>query len=171
MIALRCELGLSTQLRPIHGKKQHFESLFVTSPRLLSIGTRTLGSIRVKAIGEVPLLSPCCHELHLIYFVEFIKFHYLPPARANGLDVLIAGHSHLYQRGAKDGVNYFIIGGGGGVLENERVKDYGIYSKSIVDYHRVIVDLEGCELYWNAFNERDELIDSVILTSHCQEKN
>lgn len=90
---------------------------------------------------------------------------YIPEARSQRVDVVIGGHSHLYQRGASNGVHYFIIGGGGGDLEDTRVKDYRLYSKTSLEHHHVVLELTGCEFKWQVTNIRNEMIDEVILTS------
>jgi len=65
-----------------------------------------------------------------------------------------------------------IIGGGGGNLEDQRVENYGFYSKTIIDHHFIIMDIlsEGCFLSWKVYNMKEELIDSFsVLSSSCKE--
>lgn len=51
----------------------------------------------------------------------FVRRKYVPLFEAMGVDLVIGGHSHIYQRGALNGVHYLVVGGGGAALEDIRV--------------------------------------------------
>jgi hypothetical protein len=52
---------------------------------------------------------------------EGIRRHWVPLFERHHVDLVISGHSHIYQRGMLNKVMYTIIGGGGGALETEQV--------------------------------------------------
>ena len=49
---------------------------------------------------------------------EVARKQYLPLLRKYGVNLLLAGHDHLYQRGNASGLRYFVSGGGGAALYN-----------------------------------------------------
>jgi len=94
-----------------------------------------------------------------------LRDFYLPKAKAANLDIFLGGHSHLYQHGSKEGVHYFIIGGGGGDLETDRVENYGLYYKTILQFHSVIIEMKRCELVLNVYSVGGDEMDEVRFTS------
>jgi len=95
---------------------------------------------------------------------RFVRDKYVPMFEAAGVDLVIAGHSHLYQRGERNGVNYLVVGGGGGDLEATRVEDYHMYAVTKLVHHYGVLRTEaGCALEWRAFDKNDEAIDSLRL--------
>ena len=64
------------------------------------------------------------------------------------VDVVISGHSHVYQRGRKNDVTYIISGGAGAELEdidNYRVANYKFYKVTIGKHHVLKLKVIGTE--------------------------
>eukprot|EP01114_Cavostelium_apophysatum_P000929 TRINITY_DN10807_c0_g1_i1.p1 TRINITY_DN10807_c0_g1~~TRINITY_DN10807_c0_g1_i1.p1 ORF type:complete len:424 (-),score=57.19 TRINITY_DN10807_c0_g1_i1:19-1290(-) len=102
---------------------------------------------------------------------EHVRLKYVPIFEANKVDLVVGGHSHLYQRGEHNGTIYSIVGGAGGNLENERVEDWKVYSVTQLEHHRVKLLLDECSLLWEVLNLKDHQIDSFNLfskTSKCR---
>jgi hypothetical protein len=100
---------------------------------------------------------------------EFIRTRYLPKWEAAGTNVVISGHSHLYQRGKRESVIYTIVGGGGGQLEIDRVEDYKMYSVTQFVHHYVTFTNTNCTLIWKVFDLEGKVIDSFDLP--CNNNN
>lgn len=87
---------------------------------------------------------------------QFIRKRYVPLFELHNVSLVISGHQHNYQRGARHGVTYTVVGGAGGTLEWERVEDYGMYEVTANVHHFVEMELrdEGggreAELRWRA---------------------
>ena len=60
---------------------------------------------------------------------------------------------------------YTIIGGAGGKLDDERVKDWDMFEKVESVHHYVHLQWRHCELEWVAFNLDHAEIDRVTLQS------
>lgn len=82
--------------------------------------------------------------------------------------MVISGHSHIYQRGAKFGVTYIVTGGAGGELESERVAETGVYEDSVTRavHHYGLIDASRCSLQWAVYDAEDSRVfDAITLRS------
>jgi len=90
--------------------------------------------------------------------------------------MVISGHQHNYQRGERDeSMNgtgnkcfYIIAGGGGGILDTEKVHDWGdLYNVTYTKGHfySEIVIYEKV-LEWNVYTSDGNLLDSISIKSH-----
>jgi hypothetical protein len=87
-----------------------------------------------------------------------------------GVDLVVSGHQHNYERGEKNGVMYGIIGGAGGDLDFDRVDDWNMYQKTKIDFHFVTLELgqldsEKWQLQWDMFDIYGKSVDHVTLLS------
>eukprot|EP00944_MAST-04C_sp_MAST-4C-sp1_P012707 g12707.t1 len=67
-----------------------------------------------------------------------VKTKWVPLFEQHKVDVVVSGHSHIYQRGRKNGIVYIVSGGGGASLEDmekNRVADYDFYKVTIGKHH------------------------------------
>ena len=96
---------------------------------------------------------------------EFVRMDWVPLFELYGVDVVISGHTHAYSRGYYHGVLYTIVGGAGGMVDDERVFDWNMFDVTISQHHFVIMEFEKCNLIWKVYNEQKQLIDSITLTS------
>ena len=83
------------------------------------------------------------------------------------IKMVLGGHSHIYQRGMRNGILYIIAGGAGGELEdpvNGRVENYGFYHSTRAIHHYGLLELGHCTARWRAFGlwEGDDVpIDEI----------
>lgn len=96
---------------------------------------------------------------------EFVRKDWVPLFNRHKVDLVINGHTHAYCRGEQHGVTYAIVGGAGGMLDEERIHDWGIFDVTLSEHHYVIMEQKNCELHWTAYNLQKEVIDSTILKS------
>ncbi|KAJ1950200.1 hypothetical protein FBU59_000792 [Linderina macrospora] len=103
---------------------------------------------------------------------EHIRIEYDPMFRKYGVDLVISGHQHNYQRSTvhrgpgyerDDPITYAIVGGAGGRLDLRRVEDYHMYNVTYLDHHFVSLDIESKRLHWVARNIADETVDEFVL--------
>jgi predicted phosphodiesterase len=108
----------------------------------------------------------------------FIKDRYVPLFEQGGVDLVISGHQHNYERGERNGIHYAIIGGAGGDIDFEQVKDWGMYEAKLLDFHFVMMEIRPPEekeekddawtLQWDTFDIKGKKVDSVLITSHAK---
>lgn len=107
----------------------------------------------------------------------FIKDRYVPLFEEGGVDLVISGHQHNYERGERNGIHYAIIGGAGGDIDFDQVKDWGMYEAKLLDFHFVMIEITPPEpgeddnawtLQWDTFDIKGRNVDSVLITSHAK---
>lgn len=82
--------------------------------------------------------------------------------RRFGIDILFAGHDHMYERGRVDGLNYVITAGGGApVYYVKQNLPYSLVTEPTYHYTRIHVDGDRVEL--DAVRIDGSLLDSVQL--------
>lgn len=89
-----------------------------------------------------------------------------------GVDLVVSGHSHIYQRtGVRERPIYAIVGGGGGRLENRksgRVENYkDFYQITLVKFHYVRIKVtrgpSNNYFEWKAVDLEGNTMDSFTL--------
>ncbi|GAA5812685.1 hypothetical protein MFLAVUS_006142 [Mucor flavus] len=100
----------------------------------------------------------------------FVKDRFVPLFEEGGVDVVISGHQHNYERGERKGIHYAIIGGGGGDLDFEQVVDWAMYEAKLLDFHFVLLEfkpptleLNRWTLQWDTFDIKGKKVDSVLI--------
>ncbi|CAG8589079.1 9643_t:CDS:2 [Ambispora gerdemannii] len=94
---------------------------------------------------------------------EFVRLRFVPLFQEFGVDLVISGHQHNYQRGSSNGITYTIIGGAGGELDYQRVEDWHIYDSVQKTYHYVTIEIWDKTLKWVAHNIDGLVIDKFDL--------
>ena len=93
----------------------------------------------------------------------------LPIYEKNGVDMVLNGHIHLYERthpikdgkiDLKDGIVHLTTGGGGGGLENFVPHSSWIKAAGRVDYHTCIFQVDGQSIQLKAFDKDGILFDT-----------
>lgn len=83
---------------------------------------------------------------------------------AGGVELVIAGHYHSYQRGFLDGVTHVVVGGGGSALlvgpDEELWEHMTLWEKA---WHYTVMDVEDGHLVWSTYDLDDVLIDRFEL--------
>ena len=80
------------------------------------------------------------------------------------VDMVFAGHDHIYERSLKSGIYYFVTGGGGAELYSvgKTSNPYRQYSKSA--YHHITVDISGNTATIKARGNDGVSFDGVTIT-------
>jgi hypothetical protein len=87
-----------------------------------------------------------------------------------GVDLVLSGHEHFYERiKPQKGINYFISGGAGKVRRGDLHQD-ALVAKGFDDgYHFMLVEIAGDELYFQVISDLGKTIDSGVLTRQKKE--
>eukprot|EP01129_Flabellula_baltica_P009646 TRINITY_DN396_c1_g1_i1.p1 TRINITY_DN396_c1_g1~~TRINITY_DN396_c1_g1_i1.p1 ORF type:complete len:398 (-),score=69.06 TRINITY_DN396_c1_g1_i1:6-1199(-) len=95
----------------------------------------------------------------------FMREKYVPLFERYKVDMVISGHSHIYQRGEKNGIMYTIIGGGGGSLEGpqDKVEEYNFFTKSYFDHHYTIMEILKDSIEMKTYSINNELVDKYTI--------
>ena len=100
-----------------------------------------------------------------------VQADWVPLLAAGGVDLVVSGHYHSYQRGTHDGVTYVVIGGGGGSLlvgpaESGPYAD--LFDVSTLAWHYAVMDVEDDTLVWRTYDLDDALLDTFTLAARPQ---
>jgi 3',5'-cyclic AMP phosphodiesterase CpdA len=82
-----------------------------------------------------------------------------------GVSVVFSGHDHIYERikPQKGGIVYWVSGGGGS-LRKGNIRATDMTAKGFdTDYHFMIVEIAGDELYFQAISRTGETVDSGVV--------
>jgi predicted phosphodiesterase len=99
----------------------------------------------------------------------FVRNDWAPLFAQNKVDIVICGHAHNYNRGETNGVVYVISGGGGGVLDVERVANWPLFTVEYSRYHWDLMEVSRDTLTWQVFDRDNQLIDLFALKSRTPE--
>ena len=83
-----------------------------------------------------------------------------------GVDVVLAGHDHVYERiKPQKGIYYFVSGAGGQLRTGDVDRDSGLTEKSYDrDLHFMLFEVDGNQMYFQAISRTGETIDSGVIT-------
>lgn len=116
-------------------------------------------------------------QQHQSEWGAFIKDRYVPLFEESGVDLVISGHQHNYERGERNGIHYAIIGGAGGDLDFDQVKDWGMYEAKLLDFHFVMLEFrpptdefgnDPWTLQWDTYNIKGRKVDSTLMISRSK---
>jgi predicted phosphodiesterase len=101
---------------------------------------------------------------------RFVRDRFVPMFERYGVDLVISGHQHNYERGERNGVMYGIIGGAGGDLDFDRVNNWNMYEKTRFHFHFVALEIgqlegESWQLKWDMFDINGQAIDQAFILS------
>ncbi len=91
---------------------------------------------------------------------------WVPILEQYGVDLVINGHAHCYERGVQNGVTYTIVGGAGGALDTVPIPPgwpFIAVAESI--HHFAILDVSPGRLAWTAYDLTGAVIDSFELST------
>jgi hypothetical protein len=92
-----------------------------------------------------------------------IRENLTPLFEKYGVDLVLSGHNHNYQRSKANGIIYIVTGGGGGDLSNDIEPDeYLIYHKTA--YHLLNIRIEGDRLRGEAMKPDGEVFDTFTIS-------
>ena len=82
----------------------------------------------------------------------------------NGVDVVFAGHEHIYQRSRlQRGVQYFISGGAGSLRRGDGAVTPAIARSYDRDFHFMLVEIADDALYFQAITRTGLTVDAGVL--------
>jgi 3',5'-cyclic AMP phosphodiesterase CpdA len=85
--------------------------------------------------------------------------NWVPLFEQYGVDLVINGHAHCYERAVKSGVTYLVVGGAGGLLDTvPSANPWPFFVVARGVHHYAILDAEPEHLTWTAYT-----IDGAIL--------
>lgn len=91
-----------------------------------------------------------------------IQDNWLPLFEEYGVDLVLNGHTHAYERGSLNGTTYVISGGGGGGLDGY-ARDYEHIDLSTGIHHFSRVDIDKGRLRFQAIDRNGSLVDEFVL--------
>lgn len=89
----------------------------------------------------------------------------LEPLLVDGdVDVVLSGHEHFYERTEpQHGISYFISGGAGS-LRRADIRPSALTARGFdTDYHFVLMEVSGDELYFQAISRAGETVDAGVI--------
>lgn len=88
-----------------------------------------------------------------------------PMLIAGHVDVVLSGHEHVYERITPQyGISYFVSGAAGSLRTGD-VRPSSITARGYDrDYHFMLMEITGHELYFQAINRKGETIDAGIIS-------
>ncbi len=93
-----------------------------------------------------------------------VRNDWVPLFEQHGVDLVVSGHAHAYERGEQNGVVYTIVGGAGGALDVFTPPvTWDFIDVALSTHHYVIMDVDGSVLQWSAYDLNDVLIDQFTL--------
>ena len=125
-----------------------------------------------KELGESGSAWKICYLHHPLY----TSGRYRSGARARrialepilvggGVDVVLAGHEHFYERiHPQRGITYFISGAAGSLRRGD-IRPSGLTARGFDDdYHFMLMEAAGDELYFQAISRKGQTIDAGVMT-------
>jgi PKD repeat protein len=93
-----------------------------------------------------------------------VQSRLVPLFEQYGVDMVFCGHDHIYERSYKNGIYYFVTGGGGAELYSwgKTSNPYRQFSKSA--YHHITVDIDGNTATIKARTNDGVAFDTVTIT-------
>ncbi|MEC7945953.1 MAG: metallophosphoesterase [Myxococcota bacterium] len=89
-----------------------------------------------------------------------VRSVWMEPLKAGGVDLVIGGHYHSYQRGELDGVTHVVVGGGGSTLlsgpEEELWTHMTLLERA---WHYSVMDVVDGQLSWVTYDIDDQVLD------------
>jgi hypothetical protein len=90
----------------------------------------------------------------------------LEPILVEGdVDVVLAGHEHLYERLLPQrGISYFVSGGAGSLRKGDLTPS-PVHAKGFdSDYHFMLMEISGNQLFFQAISRTGETVDAGVIT-------
>ena len=125
----------------------------------LATGEAQSAAFQVVVFHQAPFTNSVQHETT---GNQYVREHWVPLFAEHGVDLVVSGHFHSYQRGELDGVTYAIVGGGGSSLLGD-VYDFWDFMDVQLTWNYAVMDVVGGQLVWTAYDLDDQPIDSFSL--------
>jgi len=84
---------------------------------------------------------------------------------AGGVDVVLAGHEHFYERLEPQQAVAYFISGGAGSLRRDDIRPSGLTARGFdTDYHFMLMEIAGDELFFQAISRTGDTVDAGVIT-------
>ncbi len=94
---------------------------------------------------------------------RYARTYLVPLFESKGVDLVLNGHDHHYERSYKAGITYIVTGGGGAPLGNPKYS-HNIYSKKKARiYHHCTVDIAGEILVLMCVKNDGSVFDKTVI--------
>ena len=116
---------------------------------------------RIVAFHQAPFSNASQSQTpDQLYGMQGVRDFWVPVFEQEGVDVVIAGHYHSYQRGEKNGITYLVTGGGGSTLMQQTSTNYWDWLNYDLVYQYTMMVRENNRLRFETYDLDDNLIDS-----------
>eukprot|EP00818_Percolomonas_sp_WS_P009283 CAMPEP_0117439000 /NCGR_PEP_ID=MMETSP0759-20121206/2344_1 /TAXON_ID=63605 /ORGANISM="Percolomonas cosmopolitus, Strain WS" /LENGTH=588 /DNA_ID=CAMNT_0005230711 /DNA_START=835 /DNA_END=2598 /DNA_ORIENTATION=+ len=73
---------------------------------------------------------------------SIMQSYYAPVFERHGVNLVLSGHQHNYQRGKRSNTHYVVSGGAGGEMDHDQVENYGFYDVTRFDHHYLVLKMQ-----------------------------
>jgi predicted phosphodiesterase len=92
---------------------------------------------------------------------QYQRDFWVPIFEQYGVDLVISGHAHCYERGARNGISYTVVGGAGGALDTVSIPPgWPFIEVALSVHHFAILDVSPGRLAWTAYDLSGAAIDA-----------
>lgn len=95
---------------------------------------------------------------------SWVRAHFVPVFERFKVDLVVAGHTHAYQRLDQEGVRYLVVGGAGGRLDTYKTGRWPM-DVDYVGHHYAVMEVKDRKLSWVAKDFEGKVIDSFEMRS------
>jgi len=117
---------------------------------------------RIVTFHKAPFSNRWSHKTSTYDGEDWVRAQWVPTFSELGVDLVIAGHAHAYQRMDLDGVRYVVVGGAGGWLDKYKTARWPMV-KDIVVHHWAMMEVGAGRIDWTASDDAGKVIDSFTL--------
>lgn len=118
-------------------------------------------TFRIVAFHQAPYSNASQSQTpDQLYGMQGVRDFWIPVFEQEGVDVVIAGHYHSYQRGEYNGITYLVTGGGGSTLLQQGSSNYWDWLDYDLVYQYTMMVREDNRLRFETYDLEDNLIDS-----------
>jgi Icc-related predicted phosphoesterase len=96
---------------------------------------------------------------------QWVRQAWVPLMVDGGVDLVVCGHAHGYERGALDGITYLVVGGAGGHLDHVVMDNYDFIGIIESVHHYAVMDVDAAVMTWEVYDEDEALVDTFDLVS------
>lgn len=123
-------------------------------------------SFRIVALHKPPFTDLWGHSGYT--GEQWVRDDWVPIFEDLGVDLVLCGHTHGYERGARNGVTYAIVGGAGGSLDTWLTERWDLFDVIESTFNYSIMAIDGPTLRWTTYDRGDAVVDTFELTSRSR---
>ncbi len=156
--------------------ERRLQGLAGAGVRFFALDSRSLDPPQLRWLADELHASETrwkiCYLHHPLYTsgrygasAEALRASLEPVLVAGDVDVVLSGHEHFYERTVPQrGISYFISGGAGS-LRRADIRPSALTARGFdTDYHFMLMEVSGNELYFQAISRTGETVDAGVIT-------